>query len=137
MILSNSNSKRRTCSPPKARAARSRPRHSLAALYAGGIDLGTTKTWGIARLPGFGRLCYNGAAVKQGVKPISAAPDVEERDVEESRSIPSHPGLVPAGKTTHDDASRFCPVCSQRLESRHCKLICDVCGYYMSCADFY
>jgi hypothetical protein len=36
-----------------------------------------------------------------------------------------------------EDASRFCPVCSQRLESRRCKLICPVCGYYMSCADYY
>jgi Zn finger protein HypA/HybF involved in hydrogenase expression len=36
-----------------------------------------------------------------------------------------------------EDASRYCPVCSQRLESRHCKLICPVCGYYMSCADYY
>jgi len=36
-----------------------------------------------------------------------------------------------------EDASRFCPVCSQRLESRRCKLVCSVCGYYMSCADYY
>jgi hypothetical protein len=42
------------------------------------------------------------------------------------------PATVP-----QEDPSRFCPVCSQRLESRRCKLICDVCGYYMSCADYY
>jgi len=36
-----------------------------------------------------------------------------------------------------EDPSRYCPVCSQRLESRRCKLICAVCGYYMSCADYY
>jgi hypothetical protein len=36
-----------------------------------------------------------------------------------------------------EDASRYCPVCSQRLESRRCKLICPECGYYMSCADYY
>jgi len=36
-----------------------------------------------------------------------------------------------------EDPSRFCPVCSQRLESRRCKLVCNVCGYYMSCADYY
>lgn len=31
----------------------------------------------------------------------------------------------------------YCPVCSERLESRKCKLICPSCGYYMSCSDFY
>jgi len=36
-----------------------------------------------------------------------------------------------------EEPSRYCPVCSQRLESRRCKLICPVCGYYMSCADYY
>ncbi len=42
------------------------------------------------------------------------------------------PAAVP-----YEHASHFCPVCSQRLESRRCKLICLVCGYYMSCADYY
>jgi len=36
-----------------------------------------------------------------------------------------------------EDVSRYCPVCSQRLESRRCKLICPQCGFYMSCADYY
>lgn len=36
-----------------------------------------------------------------------------------------------------EDACRYCPVCSQRLESKRCKLVCHVCGYYMSCADYY
>jgi hypothetical protein len=31
----------------------------------------------------------------------------------------------------------YCPVCSARLESRKCKLLCPQCGYYMSCADYY
>jgi hypothetical protein len=31
----------------------------------------------------------------------------------------------------------YCPVCSQRLHSLKCKLICAQCGYYMSCADYY
>jgi hypothetical protein len=43
----------------------------------------------------------------------------------------------PAQVALQEDASRYCPVCSQRLESRRCKLICAVCGYYMSCADYY
>jgi len=31
----------------------------------------------------------------------------------------------------------YCPVCSTRLTSRKCKLLCEKCGYYMSCADYY
>jgi hypothetical protein len=31
----------------------------------------------------------------------------------------------------------FCPVCSTRLTPRKCKLLCEKCGYYMSCADYY
>jgi hypothetical protein len=31
----------------------------------------------------------------------------------------------------------YCPVCSLRLTERKCKLFCQRCGYYMSCADYY
>ncbi|HLH15961.1 MAG TPA: hypothetical protein VKX45_02015 [Bryobacteraceae bacterium] len=31
----------------------------------------------------------------------------------------------------------YCPVCNTRLTVRKCKLICEKCGYYMSCADYY
>ena len=31
----------------------------------------------------------------------------------------------------------YCPVCSVRLNSLKCKLVCPQCGYYMSCADYY
>ena len=36
-----------------------------------------------------------------------------------------------------EEAMLYCPVCSTRLTSRKCKLICEKCGYYMSCADYY
>ncbi|MGA3327310.1 MAG: hypothetical protein ABSF45_22845 [Terriglobia bacterium] len=32
--------------------------------------------------------------------------------------------------------NQFCPVCSSRLESRHCKMLCPRCGYFMSCSEF-
>ncbi|MCU1337269.1 MAG: hypothetical protein JWO19_2850 [Bryobacterales bacterium] len=31
----------------------------------------------------------------------------------------------------------YCPVCSRRLIELKCKLLCEQCGYYMSCADYY
>jgi hypothetical protein len=34
-------------------------------------------------------------------------------------------------------AISYCPRCSARLAARSCKMICESCGYYMSCSDFY
>ena len=31
----------------------------------------------------------------------------------------------------------FCPVCSLLLSERKCKLYCERCHYFMSCADYY
>jgi len=86
-------------------------------------------------------LCYNDFAVRQGVRPTSDSQVLEERVEKEPSYDSSGFGAVSAGNATqapvYEDASRFCPVCSQRLESRRCKLVCNVCGYYMSCADYY
>jgi hypothetical protein len=38
---------------------------------------------------------------------------------------------------TEELAMLYCPVCSTRLTGRQCKLLCETCGYYMSCADYY
>jgi hypothetical protein len=86
-------------------------------------------------------LCYNDFAVKQGLKATSDSQALEERAEKVSGLGSFASGAVSAGNSApepgYEDASRFCPVCSQRLESRRCKLVCNVCGYYMSCADYY
>jgi len=38
---------------------------------------------------------------------------------------------------TENEPMLYCPVCSRRLTERKCKLFCEQCGYYMSCADYY
>lgn len=37
------------------------------------------------------------------------------------------------------EVMRTCPVCGKTLAERKCKLFCPdpVCGYFLSCADFY
>jgi hypothetical protein len=39
--------------------------------------------------------------------------------------------------TKEEEAMLYCPVCSTKLTARKCKLLCERCGYYMSCADYY
>jgi hypothetical protein len=42
-----------------------------------------------------------------------------------------------AARRNEEEPMLYCPVCSQRLSQNHCKLVCEKCGYFMSCADYY
>ena len=55
---------------------------------------------------------------------MSARPGPIQKDSNEQRQAEEHP-------------ISFCPVCSRRLEPTRCKLLCETCGYYMSCSDYY
>lgn len=80
-------------------------------------------------------MCYNRRAVERAPKQVLAQAHDEPVQSASQPAAPSQGGPTQAART--EDASRYCPVCSQRLESRRCKLICSVCGYYMSCSDYY
>ena len=49
------------------------------------------------------------------------------------KPVESDPVNSPAAS---EFANQFCPVCSARLESHRCKMICRQCGYFMSCSEF-
>lgn len=80
-------------------------------------------------------MCYKSRAVKGAAKQEVVPVQRERAEVSVSEAVA--PKVEGTASTAGEDASRYCPVCSQRLESRRCKLICPVCGYYMSCADYY
>ncbi|MBK9169211.1 MAG: hypothetical protein IPM24_17365 [Bryobacterales bacterium] len=56
--------------------------------------------------------------------------------VEESDRLPAT-SVEPRLQPEDEEPMLFCPVCSVRLAQRKCKLFCERCGYYLSCADYY
>jgi len=77
---------------------------------------------GAATLPTIPWLCYNLRAV-QRMKRM----DTDRQEIR-ADSCETQEAEYPIS---------FCPVCSERLEPRRCKLVCGRCGYYLSCSDYY
>jgi hypothetical protein len=46
-------------------------------------------------------------------------------------------GVIARPEQVAEHPIGFCPVCSERLEPKRCKLVCGKCGYYLSCSDYY
>ena len=80
-------------------------------------------------------MCYKCRAVKGAAKQEVVPGQREQAELSHQAAEPAP--VEGTKDIAGEDVSRYCPVCSQRLESRRCKLICPVCGYYMSCADYY
>jgi hypothetical protein len=80
-------------------------------------------------------MCYKSRAVNSAAKQELGPAHREPAEVSRGEALPAK--VEETVGVSGEDASRYCPVCSKRLESRRCKLICPVCGYYMSCADYY
>jgi methionyl-tRNA synthetase len=49
----------------------------------------------------------------------------------------SHAAAASDAHPSGHEPMLYCPVCSRRLRERKCKLLCEQCGYYLSCADYY
>jgi hypothetical protein len=62
---------------------------------------------------------------------------MDSADERERQAATSEPEPARDPQPATDEPMLYCPVCSQRLTERRCKLECARCGYYMSCADYY
>jgi hypothetical protein len=62
---------------------------------------------------------------------------IDDKETVAKGTDPSARRQPDAGRPDTSEPMLYCPVCSRRLIARKCKLICDACGYYMSCADYY
>jgi len=55
----------------------------------------------------------------------------------EDEPAPDARETVVAADLESSEPMVWCPVCDNRLSNKRCKLNCERCGYFMSCADYY
>ncbi len=79
-------------------------------------------------------LCYNTdmSSALNSTGSTSASTTAPKAD-ESATGVPVN--LEPAD--LKKDASSICPNCSTELRGHRCKVVCEKCGFYLSCSDFY
>src|ERR1700677_3170684 len=59
------------------------------------------------------------------------------RALEGSTAVPNLAASNSVAANPKQDASSVCPNCSTELRGHSCKVVCRMCGFYLSCSDFY
>ena len=63
--------------------------------------------------------------------------DLELREAQPRETQPHKEASVAEPAPDASEPMLYCPACNNKLSQHKCKLMCDRCGYYMSCADYY